>query len=110
MLVALGRKFMALDLEFLAFSRELLDLQAVHQKCHLKVMAIEKIDDSPDADTVAIFTLCDQRHILLMHRLRRRDGRAALTLQRLVSGEVLRPNFPRHNERHTNLGFVWPLN
>ena len=109
MLITFGRKFMTLRLELSAFIGELFHLQSVHQKSHLEVMAIEEIHDSPDADAVAVFSLGHERHILLKNSLWWRNSSAALALKRFVRGKVLRPNLPRHNESHTDLGFVWPF-
>src|SRR5438105_1271628 len=72
-------------------------------------MVVKKVCYSPDADAVAVFSLGDQRHVLLKNSLRRRQGRTAVALQRFLGGKVLRPNFPRHDEGHTDFGFVRPF-
>src|ERR1043166_604974 len=100
---------MALGLELFAFRRELFDLQAVHQKGHLEIMAREQIGNSPDADPVAVFTLRYQCHILLKNCFRRRKGGTAVALQRIVGGKIFRPNLPWHNEGHTDFGFIRPF-
>src|SRR5262245_4113809 len=71
-------------------------------------MAVEQVEQAPDADPVAVLTLRHGRHVLAEDGVRRR-GAVARSLMRFTRRKILRPNFPRHDESDRDLGFVRPL-
>jgi len=80
MFVPFGGKLMTLGLELPDLIRKLLDLKTVHQKGNFYVVAVKKVHEPPDANTVTIFPFGDCSHVPFENRIGRR-GRATLPLE-----------------------------
>src|ERR1041384_4651493 len=70
-------------------------------------MAVEQLQQPPDSDPVAIFTLGHRRHVLGKGGVRRWRAMAR-TLMRFTGCKIFRPHFPWHDEGDGDLGLVRP--
>src|SRR5262249_39574115 len=81
---------------------------AIEKERRLDVLAIEHVEDTPDAALVAELAVHHHAHVLLIDRVFRHLA-ADQTVMRRVAAEIGRPGFPAHAEQQRDARVTGPF-